>query len=193
MIEKTDDPKGPADDSKASPTWNERLSDNGYALALVTGIVMLILGAALAFNKTPEAAFVWTGAILILIGVVGDRLRSAEFGPSGGKVTLDERRRKVTEVLREAPRVSEPMATIELPPQVVEPMVAYGRPPFTTGDEGGVYWSSTVLDQATLAAGSNSRREFEQALRDLEKTVSREGPMIVMVTHDEDAPDTLKQ
>ena len=78
-----------------SRSGNDFVTSNGNAIAIMAGTVMVLAGGILAAVGTPEAALVWTGAILLAIGVVGgDRLRNLEIGREGG--TSPSTRRHLT-------------------------------------------------------------------------------------------------
>jgi hypothetical protein len=148
-------------------TGNSLIGENGYMIATIAGSVMIGAGAILAANRTPEAALVWCGAILLAVAVVGDRLATLEFTREGGKVTLREKDKKIGavigEAMNQAPEVPPPPATPSLVSKI-----------------GGSYWSQPAMDAVQSAYSSNTRREFEASINALNDQIAR-GTAVVKI------------
>ncbi len=153
-------------------TGNEWISDNGYLVAGIVGISMVVIGALLAWNRTPETSLVWTGAILVALGVVGDRLRSLDLTRDGGTLGFDEKQKRLEPLMETA------QATATAAP------AAYRLP------IGGGYWSQPAVDAVRVAYGSKTRTDFDRALGSLESQVAK-GTAVVQVRGADDALESL--
>lgn len=153
-------------------TGNEWIADNGYLLAGIVGISMIAVGAVLAWNRTPETALVWTGAILLAVGVLGDRVRSLEVTRDGGTVPFQEKQKRLEPLLENAQATATAAAA------------AYRLP------IGGAYWSQPAVDAVRVGYGSTTRSDFEKALASLESQVAN-GTAVVQVRGADDGLETL--
>jgi hypothetical protein len=146
------------------------MRDHGYLLAALVGLVLVLAGFFLAANGTPESAFVWTGGILLVVGVFGERLTSAEATREGLKITLQEKVAMLEKVVGSA---SDPIP--KLPTIGVTPASEFNHYRI-----GGSYWSQPALNTIVSAYGSNTRPEFERALESLEAQIA-EGTAVVTI------------
>ena len=161
-----------ADDRDTRQTGNEWIGANGYLAAAVTGIAMIAVGALLAVNRTPEPALVWAGAVLLALGVLGDRLRSVELTRDAGTLTLEEKRKKLEPLIETAhATATAAAATFRLP-------------------IGGAYWSQPAVDAVRVAYGSTTRTDFEKAVAALESQIAN-GTAVVQVRGADDALESL--
>ena len=153
-------------------TGNEWVAENGSLLAGIVGIVMIGLGAVLAWNRTPETALVWTGAILLGVGVLGDRLRPVELTRDGGSLGSAEKRKRLEQLIETA------QASATSAPAVY-------RLPI-----GGAYWSQPAVDAVRVAYGSTTTTDFDKAVGVLESRIAN-GTAVVQVRGADDALESL--
>ena len=153
-------------------TGNEWIAENGFLLAGIVGIFMIVLGAVLAWNRTPETALVWTGTILLAVAVLGDRLRSVELTRDAGSVGSVEKQKRLEPLIETA------QATATAAP-------ASSRLPI-----GGAYWSQPAVDALRVAYGSTTRTDFDSAVGSLESQVAN-GTAVVQVRGADDALESL--
>jgi hypothetical protein len=166
---KKSDPKKPRRRS-----GNEFMAANGYAVAAFIGVCMVVAGGVLAAIGTPEAAFVWTGAVLLAVAVVGDRLLNVELGREGGKITLAEKKAALEAVIENAPSAA---------PVLGPGLQSLGQGAGLSSFEiVGSYWSQPALDAIATAYGSNSRRDFNIAVGQLEEEIAA-GTAVVNVAN----------
>ena len=161
-----------ADDQETRQTGNEWIGQNGLLAASITGIAMIAVGALVAVNRTPEPALIWTGAVLVALGVVGDRLRSVELPRDSGALAFEEKQKRLEPVIATA------QATATAAP------AAFSLP------IGGAYWSQPAVDAVRFAYGSNTRADFEKAVGALESQVAN-GTAVIRVRGADDALESL--
>jgi hypothetical protein len=153
-------------------TGDDWIGENGSLLASVVGIFMIALGAVLAWNRTPETALVWTGAILLAVGVLGDRVRSVELTRDGGSLGSAEKQKRLEPLIETA------QATATAAP-------ADFRLPI-----GGAYWAQPAVDAVRVAYGSTTRTDFDKAVAVLESQIAN-GTAVVQVRGADDALESL--
>lgn len=145
-------------------TGNDLMVAHGYMAASIIGVLMMLVGAALAINQTPEPAFVWTGAVAFLVGVVGDRLLKIAVGREGAELTFADRQAALDEAITEAESNAP-----------VVPVTAAGQAQALIG---GSFWSQPAVDYLRVAAGSNSSIQVHEALERLSE-LSAAGTAVV--------------
>lgn len=165
---------------------NQVIRDFGYLLALVVGIVMIFVDTVLAVLARSEAALIWMGGILVIAGVLGERIRSFRISSSGVEGTLSSA--AATDAILAAAAKKKATTKPEHEP------FAIGAPDLL-GAQGtgrpqilGSYWSAPVVAKATLAAGSNSGPELTRRLIDLLEEVDKPGAFRAGPSEDPPAP-----
>jgi hypothetical protein len=149
---------------------NEWITGNGYGLAAGIGLIMIIVGTALAALERPESALIWAGALVMVLGLLGSRFLSIRIGAGSAEFRWREEVIAVRdEIDRNARRVDVSSVTLPI---------------------SGSFWTAKAVDNIIVAASDPNRTA--EALDEL-RQLSAAGTAAVRIETDAERSQRVRE